>query len=167
MPGQNALDDTCPLPVILPGRGPAARQESRPGRPPGPPRIPASRTATDSARPDLARPVAPAAESADIPGSDSRARAVAGRQALPDGEAAARAGRAKMDQIKELYLTAEAIGEDALVRHFDEVSQRQRDLIREYFKQPGRRPSTILRDASERPPQDGPAHEAESANRPG
>jgi hypothetical protein len=111
--------------------------------------------------------VAPAAESADIPGSDSRARAVAGGQALPDGEAAARAARAKLDQIKELYLTAEAIGEDALVRHFDEVSQRQRDLIREYFKQPGRRPSTILRDASERPPQDGPEHEAESANRPG
>jgi hypothetical protein len=177
VPGQDALDDTCPLPVILPGRGPAAWQESRPGRPPGPPRIPASRTGTDPARPglarpdlarpDLARPAAPAAESADVPASDSRARAVAGSQALPDGEAAARAARAKLDQIKELYLTAEAIGEDALVRHFDEVSQRQRDLIREYFKQPGRRPSTILRDASERPPQDGPAHEAESANRPG
>ncbi len=44
-----------------------------------------------------------------------------------------RAARAKLDQIKDLYLTAEAIGEDALVRHFDEVSQRQRDLIREYY----------------------------------
>jgi hypothetical protein len=138
--------------------------------------MPASRTATyparpdpahpDPARPDPARPAAPAAKSAGVPASDSRSRAVAG-QALPDAEAAARAARAKLDQIKELYLTAEAIGEDALVRHFDEVSQRQRDLIREYFKQPGRRPSTILRDASERPPQDGPAHEAEPADRPG
>src|SRR5262249_23308424 len=40
---------------------------------------------------------------------------------------------AKMDQIKDLYLTAEAIGEDALARHFQQVSDRQRELIREYF----------------------------------
>jgi hypothetical protein len=42
--------------------------------------------------------------------------------------------QAKLDQLKELYLTAAAIGEDALVRHFEEVSQRQRALIREYFR---------------------------------
>jgi hypothetical protein len=40
---------------------------------------------------------------------------------------------AKMDQIKDLYLTAEAIGEDALDQHFQLVSERQRQLIREYF----------------------------------
>jgi hypothetical protein len=40
---------------------------------------------------------------------------------------------AKMDQIKDLYLTAEAIGEDALDKHFELVSDRQRQLIREYF----------------------------------
>jgi hypothetical protein len=69
----------------------------------------------------------------------------------------ARAAGAKLEQIKELYLTAEAIGEDALVRHFDEVSQRQRDLIREYFKLPGRRPSTILPPPdSSLPPQASP-----------
>jgi hypothetical protein len=45
--------------------------------------------------------------------------------------------QAKLDQIKDLYLTAEAIGEDALVRHFEEVSSRQRDLIRQYFEQSG------------------------------
>jgi hypothetical protein len=47
---------------------------------------------------------------------------------------------AKMDQIKDLYLTAEAIGEDALDRHFQQVSERQRQLIKEYFDQvvPGR-----------------------------
>lgn len=45
--------------------------------------------------------------------------------------------QAKLDQIKELYLTAAAIGEDALVRHFEEVSQRQRALIGEYFEQSG------------------------------
>jgi hypothetical protein len=69
----------------------------------------------------------------------------------------ARAAGAKLEQIKELYLTAEAIGEDALVRHFDEVSQRQHDLIREYFKLPGRRPSTILPPPdSSLPPQASP-----------
>jgi hypothetical protein len=39
----------------------------------------------------------------------------------------------KLDQIKDLYLTAEAIGEDALTEHFDQVSERQRQLIKEYF----------------------------------
>jgi len=40
-----------------------------------------------------------------------------------------------MDQIKDLYLAAEAIGEDALDRNFQLVSDRQRQLIREYFDQ--------------------------------
>jgi len=46
---------------------------------------------------------------------------------------------AKMDQIKDLYLTAEAIGEDALEQNFDLVSDRQRQLIREYFSKAGER----------------------------
>jgi hypothetical protein len=41
----------------------------------------------------------------------------------------------KLDQIKDLYLTAEAIGEHALSEHFDQVSERQRQLIKEYFDQ--------------------------------
>jgi hypothetical protein len=53
--------------------------------------------------------------------------------------------RAKLDQIKDLYLTAEAIGEDALGKHFDEVSERQRQLIREYFNQAGVGPSSLSR----------------------
>ena len=40
-----------------------------------------------------------------------------------------------MDQIKDLYLTAEAIGEDALDKHFQLVSDKQRQLIKEYFDQ--------------------------------
>jgi hypothetical protein len=48
---------------------------------------------------------------------------------------------AKMDQIKDLYLTAEAIGEDALDQHFELVSDRQRQLIREYFNQMGTGPA--------------------------
>jgi Tat protein secretion system quality control protein TatD with DNase activity len=42
--------------------------------------------------------------------------------------------QAKLDQIKDLYLTAEAIGEVNLDKHFDQVSQRQRELIREFFE---------------------------------
>ena len=81
----------------------------------------------------------------------------------------ARAAGAKLEQIKDLYLTAEAIGEDALVRNFDEVSQRQRDLTGEYFKLPGRRPSTILPPPDSSPPPhaspspDGQPAQAESA----
>ena len=40
---------------------------------------------------------------------------------------------AKLDKLKDLYLTAEAIGEDALDKHFDQVSSRQRELIKEFF----------------------------------
>jgi hypothetical protein len=45
------------------------------------------------------------------------------------------AAAAKMNQIKDLYLTAEAIGDDALDKHFQLVSERQRQLIKEYFEQ--------------------------------
>ena len=45
------------------------------------------------------------------------------------------AAEEKLDQIKDLLITAEAIGEANLDRHFDRVSQRQRELIREFFDQ--------------------------------
>lgn len=45
--------------------------------------------------------------------------------------------QAKLDQIKDLYLTAEAIGEANLDKHFEQVSQRQRELIREFFQRSG------------------------------
>jgi hypothetical protein len=50
------------------------------------------------------------------------------------------AAAVKLDQIKDLLLTAEAIGERNLDKHFEQVSQRQRELIREFFKEavPGR-----------------------------
>jgi hypothetical protein len=43
----------------------------------------------------------------------------------------------KLDKIKDLYLTAEAIGEEALVKHFDQVSKMQRSLISEFFEEAG------------------------------
>ena len=96
------------------------------------------------------------------PGTGQRS-APTGGQIAQDAEAAAHAAQAKLEQLKDLYLTAEAIGEDALVRHFDEVSQRQRDLIRDYFKQQGLRPSAVSRPPDEGPPQDGEGQQSESA----
>ena len=62
------------------------------------------------------------------------------RPALPGREQDA-AAQAKLEQLKDLYLTAEAIGDDALTKHFEELSQRQRSLITEYFSNRGLRPS--------------------------
>jgi hypothetical protein len=42
-----------------------------------------------------------------------------------------------MDQIKDLYMTAEAIGDDNVDKHFDQLLERQRELISEYFKESG------------------------------
>jgi hypothetical protein len=140
---QEALDDTCPLPVILPGRAaPGGGPDRSAASPPTPPRRPPAPDPVPAAAPD--------------PG---RRRFSGGGQVANDPDAAARAAHAKLEQLKDLYLTAEAIGEDALVRHFDEVSQRQRDLIRDYFKQSGLRPSANMQPADERPTQDGPADE--------
>ncbi len=50
-----------------------------------------------------------------------------------DDSASWSAASVKMEQIKDLYLTAEAIGDDALSQYFQQVSERQRQLIREYF----------------------------------
>ena len=40
----------------------------------------------------------------------------------------------KLEQLKDLYLTAEAIGEQNVDKHFDQILAQQRELIAEYFK---------------------------------
>ena len=47
----------------------------------------------------------------------------------------------RLEKIKDLYLTAEAIGEEALVKHFDQVSKMQRSLISEFFEEAGLGPN--------------------------
>jgi hypothetical protein len=47
------------------------------------------------------------------------------------------ASEEKLEQIKDLYMTVEAIGDDNVDKHFDELLQRQRELISEYFKETG------------------------------
>jgi hypothetical protein len=41
----------------------------------------------------------------------------------------------KLEQLKDLYLTAEAIGEQNVDKHFDQLLAQQRELISEYFKE--------------------------------
>jgi hypothetical protein len=41
----------------------------------------------------------------------------------------------KLEQIKDFYLTAEAIGEQNVDKHFDQLLAQQRELIGKYFKQ--------------------------------
>jgi hypothetical protein len=66
-------------------------------------------------------------------GSAPAARHDAGPPEDPQTQPDARAQ--KLEQIKEFYLTAEAIGEENVERHFDQLLARQRELISEYFSQ--------------------------------
>jgi hypothetical protein len=49
-------------------------------------------------------------------------------------ENSARGRARRLEQIKDLYVTAEAIGERNVDKHFDELLAHQRELISEYFK---------------------------------
>ena len=55
----------------------------------------------------------------------------------PDQELAPDGSREKLEKIKELYRTVEAIGDDNVGKHFDELMQLQRELISDYFKETG------------------------------
>jgi hypothetical protein len=130
-------DETTPMAVILGGKAddqqPAA--EAKPHVPSG---LPAKRMRGPFEPPDKVDPV-----EAGTPPSDPTTDESAGDSAeVTTMSDAARAslwspGAAKMDQIKDLYLTAEAIGEDALDQNFELVSDRQRQLIKEYFNEIG------------------------------
>jgi hypothetical protein len=159
--GTGDEDDTIPLPVItgteppgpdvnrdeaaaLDGPEPALAVEPSPTRAPAsiwlPPAEPEPAAEWAEAPPGPepvvasdslpAEPLAlGAAQGALIRAADALLRAPA--DAVPGS------AQEKMEQIKELYLTAEAIGEDALTKHFELLSQRQHDLIREFFEKAG------------------------------
>ena len=77
-------------------------------------------------RPDAARPDAARADQAP---EDT------GAGGAPEESAYDRAR--KLEQIKDLYLTAEAIGEANVDKHFDQLLAQQRELIGDYFRQSG------------------------------
>jgi hypothetical protein len=88
-------------------------------------------------------PFEPLVSSADPPGTVRRP--AADPAAGPDAAAGApgegepgdtvHAQARKLEQIKDLYLTAEAIGESNVDKHFDQLLAQQRELISDYFKQ--------------------------------
>jgi hypothetical protein len=90
-------------------------------------------------------PFEPLVSSADPPGTvrSSAADPAAGPDAVPAPGAPGEAERGdtvhaqarKLEQIKDLYLTAEAIGETNVDKHFDQLLAQQRELISDYFKQ--------------------------------
>jgi hypothetical protein len=61
----------------------------------------------------------------------------------------------KLEQLKDLYLTAEAIGEQNVDKHFDQLLAQQRELISGYFRQS----SPVQPDVGS--PRDGQAAHAE------
>jgi hypothetical protein len=133
-------DDTAPLPVILPGATAVPRPQVL-ETPRGP-----FEPARGAVSADVAGPT-----SLDAPGQTPGAAAtsaaedsavVAEAESAETAETLSPGAAQKLDQIKDLLITAEAIGEDNLDRHFDRVSQRQRELIREFFERamPGQEP---------------------------
>jgi len=103
-----------PAPLHEPARGPFEPLLSSSGPPPG------------GAAPPAAGPPPSPAESPPSPADAIR------DQDLDDSE---HARARKLEQIKDLYLTAEAIGERNVDKHFDHLLAQQRELISEYFKQ--------------------------------
>jgi hypothetical protein len=136
-------EDTTPLPVVLPGAIAVPRPEVRetprgpfePARPSATVAVPAPPRAARPA-PDGAAVLAP--DDSAVPAEPEPADA----EPAEDDDSLPPAAAEKLDQIKDLLITAEAIGEANLDRHFDRVSQRQRELIREFFDRamPGSEP---------------------------
>ena len=152
LPAEGGEDetDTAPLPVILPGATAVPRPEAlaaprgpfEPARVerPGSVAVPAP---VNTAVPAPLSTAVPAPGNISVPAPVEASVPVAPEPAEPDNKLP-RAAAEKLDEIKDLLITAEAIGEVNLDRHFDRVSQRQRELIREFFDKamPGREPDT-------------------------
>jgi hypothetical protein len=84
-------------------------------------------------------PFEPLVSSGDPPGGGSE---LAGESGQAQGPAAGgsidEAERIrKLEQLKDLYLTAQAIGEQNVDKHFDQLMAQQRQLISDYFAQSG------------------------------
>jgi len=69
------------------------------------------------------------------PGGTERAQGPPDAARGEGPEAPEQARARKLEQLKDLYLTAEAIGEQNVDKHFDQLLAQQRELISEYFRQ--------------------------------
>ena len=110
--------------------GVTEREETR-----GPfePLLPSSGPPSRAARHQPSEPDAMMATPAGLAGHAQQPQpGAAGDEGL---EEPAHAQARKLEQIKDLYLTAEAIGEENVDKHFDQLLAQQRELISEYFRQ--------------------------------
>jgi len=83
-------------------------------------------------------PLLPSSEPAGAAGRQSAAEPEQGSPAGVENdrpEASDQARARKLEQLKDLYLTAEAIGEQNVDKHFDQLLNQQRELISDYFRQ--------------------------------
>ncbi|HLH59518.1 MAG TPA: hypothetical protein VKV33_10255, partial [Streptosporangiaceae bacterium] len=83
------------------------------------------------------RSAEPVSSLADVSSGVSGSPGGAAHYADVDPEDGPEGSSEKMEQIKDLYATVEAIGDDNVDKHFDQLLQRQRELISEYFKETG------------------------------
>jgi len=112
---------------------PAVQQEARgPFEPLVSSTAPPPDPLADAMQPDPVLPAAPTDDS--VPADTAPVGTVPGGD-VPEDPGRARAR--KLEQIKDFYLTAEAIGEENVDKHFDQLLAHQRELISEYFRQPG------------------------------
>jgi hypothetical protein len=128
LPGTDAGTD-APAHVVEETRGPFEPLVSS-----ADPRGMAPGAAPDAARPDQA-PDAAGPDHTPVAAGPDHTPVAGAPDGLPEETAHDRAR--KLEQIKDLYLTAEAIGEANVDKHFDQLLAQQRQLISDYFRQPG------------------------------
>jgi hypothetical protein len=73
-------------------------------------------------------------------------------------EAPEQARARKLEQLRDLYLTAEAIGEQNVDKHFDQLLAQQRELISDYFGQSAAAQPGVAGPSDGRGAETGAAH---------
>jgi hypothetical protein len=115
------------------------------GRPPAEPAEPAESGLAESARGPF-EPFASSPAGQALAGGEPAE--LADPVAAEEPEDPAERHAQKLEQIKDFYLTAEAIGEQNVDKHFDQLLAQQRELISQYFKE-----SEVIKAASAEPDQ--------------
>ena len=139
-PGQPKLSDyqpTGPLPAVLASSGEAPASPADAG--PQPDARTVDGHVSDGHVPDGHVPDGHVPD-ARLPDDDPRIDVPVRHGAVgldAEGEPDRDGSQEKLEKIKDLYLTVEAIGDDNVDKHFDELLQRQRELISDYFKETG------------------------------
>jgi hypothetical protein len=94
----------------------------------------------------------PAGGGRELAGETGQAQGPAGEGSTDEAERIR-----KLEQLKDLYLTAQAIGEQNVDKHFDQLMAQQRQLISDYFGPPGTAAPAMAspRDGETEPPPAG------------